>query len=83
VAAAQAAIAAAETEAIGARAAVAAAAASIERIAADIDDRQLKAPRDSRVQFKVSQPGEVPRRSQGSSRSVPRRGSCSTLLRTG
>jgi HlyD family secretion protein len=59
VAAAQAAIAAARTEATGARAVVAAAVASVARIVADIEDSQLKAPRDSRVQFKVSQPGEV------------------------
>jgi HlyD family secretion protein len=59
VAAAEAAIAAAETEAVGARAAVAAVAATIVRITSDIDDSQLKAPRDGRVQFKVTQPGEV------------------------
>jgi HlyD family secretion protein len=59
VAAAQAATLAAETDAVGARAAVAAAEATIARIIADIDDSQLKAPRDSRVQFKVSEPGEV------------------------
>jgi HlyD family secretion protein len=59
VAAARAAVAAAETNAVGARAAVAAVAATIVRITADIDDSQLKAPRDGRVQFKVTQPGEV------------------------
>ena len=59
VTAAQAAVAAAETEAVGARAAVTAVAATIERITADIDDSPLKAPRDGRVQFKVTQPGEV------------------------
>jgi HlyD family secretion protein len=59
VSAAQAATLAAETEAVGARAAVAAAQATIARITADIDDSQLKAPRDARVQFKVSEPGEV------------------------
>ena len=58
-AAAQAAISAAEAEAVGARAEVAAMQATVARIAADIDDSQLKAPRDARVQFKVSQPGEV------------------------
>ena len=31
----------------------------MERIQADIDDSQLKAPRDGRVQFRVAQPGEV------------------------
>jgi HlyD family secretion protein len=59
VASAQAAIVAAETEAIGARAKVQAVEATIERITADIDDSQLTAPRDGRVQFKVTQPGEV------------------------
>jgi HlyD family secretion protein len=59
VAAAQAAIAAAETDAIGARAEVNAVRATIDRIAADVNDSQLKAPRDARVQFKVSEAGEV------------------------
>jgi HlyD family secretion protein len=59
VAAARAAIVAAQTEAVGARAAVEAGKASVERITADIEDSELKAPRESRVQFKVSQPGEV------------------------
>ena len=30
-----------------------------QRIQAEIDDSQLKAPRDGRVQFRVAQPGEV------------------------
>jgi HlyD family secretion protein len=38
---------------------VAAAQATIERIQSDIDDCTLKAPRDGRVQYRVSQPGEV------------------------
>ncbi|HXX82991.1 MAG TPA: HlyD family efflux transporter periplasmic adaptor subunit [Casimicrobiaceae bacterium] len=59
VAAAEAAIVAAETQAVGARSNVAAAQASIDRITADINDSQLKAPRDGRVQFKVTEPGEV------------------------
>ncbi|EGE7982035.1 HlyD family efflux transporter periplasmic adaptor subunit, partial [Escherichia coli] len=29
------------------------------RIAADIDDSELKAPRDGRVQYRVAEPGEV------------------------
>ena len=33
--------------------------ATMERIQADIDDSQLKDPRDGRVQFRVAQPGEV------------------------
>jgi len=59
VAAAQSAIVAAETQSVGTRSTVAAAQASIDRITADINDSQLKAPRDGRVQFKVTQPGEV------------------------
>lgn len=59
VAAAQAALVASQTDAVGARAAVNAVKASIERITADINDSQLKAPREARVQFKVSEPGEV------------------------
>ena len=37
----------------------AAAEATIARIEADIDDSELKAPRDGRVQYRVAQPGEV------------------------
>jgi HlyD family secretion protein len=33
--------------------------ATIERIQSDIDDSTLKAPRDGRVQYRISQPGEV------------------------
>lgn len=33
--------------------------ATLERIQAEIDDSQLKAPRDGRVQFRLAQPGEV------------------------
>ena len=40
-------------------AAVDAAQAAIESIAADINDSVLKAPRDGRVQYRVAQPGEV------------------------
>ena len=59
VAAAQAAVAAAKAQVDGAQSNVAAAAATIERIEADIRDSELKAPRDGRVQFIISQPGEV------------------------
>ena len=59
VAAAQAAIEAAQAELVGARSAVTAAAATVSRIDADIDDSQLKAPRDGRVQYRIAQPGEV------------------------
>ncbi|WP_197138086.1 hypothetical protein [Crateriforma conspicua] len=33
--------------------------ATIDRIQADIDDSELKAPRDGRMQYRVAQPGEV------------------------
>ena len=55
----QAAIDAARSQVAGARAAVAALEATQARIAADIADATLKAPRDGRVQFRVAQPGEV------------------------
>ena len=44
---------------IDAGAAVDAAKAAIESINADLNDSVLKAPRDGRVQYRVSQPGEV------------------------
>ena len=42
-----------------ARSAVEAAQAGVDRLQADIDDSQLKAPRTGRVQYRVTQPGEV------------------------
>ncbi|MEA7538866.1 hypothetical protein ONQ62_28055, partial [Salmonella enterica subsp. enterica serovar Virginia] len=39
--------------------AVFAAQATERRIVADIDDSELKAPRDGRVQYRVAEPGEV------------------------
>jgi HlyD family secretion protein len=59
VAAAEAAIATAKSMVFVAESSVAAAQATIERIQSDIDDSTLKAPRDGRVQYRVSQPGEV------------------------
>ena len=59
VVAADAAIVAAQAQVTGAQSAVAAIDATIERIQVEIDDSQLKAPRDGRVQFRVAQPGEV------------------------
>jgi HlyD family secretion protein len=59
VAAADAAIATAKSTVFEAESSVAAAQATIERIQSDIDDSTLKAPRDGRVQYRVSQPGEV------------------------
>ncbi len=55
----QAGIEAAESQVIEARSALEATQASVERLQADIDDSQLKAPRTGRVQYRVSQPGEV------------------------
>ena len=59
VTAAQAAISAARSQVTGARSTVTAAAATVARIEADIADSQLKAPRDGRVQYRITQPGEV------------------------
>ena len=59
VAASQSAIAAAKAQVTGAQSTVTALAATIARIEADIQDSQLKAPRDGRVQYRVAQPGEV------------------------
>jgi len=59
VQAAQAAIAAARTLVAGAHASVTAAAATISRINADINDSALVAPRSGRVQYRITQPGEV------------------------
>lgn len=59
VAAAEAAIVTAKAQVTGAESAVAAAKASVDRIQADIDDSELRAARDGRVQYRVAQPGEV------------------------
>lgn len=59
VASAEAAIVATQAQVISAESQVEAIAATLERIQVEIDDSQLKAPRDGRVQFKVAQPGEV------------------------
>jgi HlyD family secretion protein len=58
-AAAEAAIGSAQAQVIDAQAAVEAAKATIQRIQADIDDSELKSPRDGRVQYRVAEPGEV------------------------
>lgn len=52
-------IAAAESQVIEAEAAVAAANAAAARIAADIKDSELKAPRSGRIQYRVAEVGEV------------------------
>lgn len=59
VRAAAAAINAAKAQVIGARSTAQAAAATITRIEADINDSQLKSPRDGRVQYRLAYPGEV------------------------
>src|SRR5271165_3795377 len=59
LAAAEAGISAAKAQVVDAKAAVVAAKATIDRIVADIDDSSLKTPRDGRVQYKVSEIGEV------------------------
>lgn len=57
VSASKAAIEAARTNIIQAQTRVEAAQATERRIAADIDDSELKAPRDGRVQYRVAEPG--------------------------
>ncbi|WP_434778121.1 HlyD family secretion protein [Neisseria sp. Ec49-e6-T10] len=59
VASAQAAIDAARAQATGAESSVKAAQATIARIQADIDDSQLVAPKDGRIQYRIAQPSEV------------------------
>jgi len=59
VAASEAAISSARAMVIDAGASVDAAKAAIESINADLNDSVLKAPREGRVQYRVSQPGEV------------------------
>ncbi len=59
VAAGGAAISTAKSQVISSEASVEAAKATIERIQADIDDSTLKSPRDGRVQYRITQPGEV------------------------
>ncbi|WP_454634782.1 HlyD family secretion protein [Bradyrhizobium cenepequi] len=58
-AAADAAISAAKAQVVDADSAVDAAKAAIESITADINDSVLRSPRYGRVQYRVSQPGEV------------------------
>ena len=59
VSASNAAIEAARPNIIQAQTRVEAAQATARRIQADIDDSELKAPRDGRVQYRVAEPGEV------------------------
>ncbi|MBF4988915.1 efflux RND transporter periplasmic adaptor subunit [Methylophilus sp. 14] len=57
--AAESAVVAAKAQWTGSEARANAAKATISRIAAEISDSELKAPRDGRVQIRVAQPGEV------------------------
>lgn len=59
VSSAEAGIAAAQSQVIEAQSAEEAAQASVARLQVDIEDSQLKAPRAGRVQYRISQPGEV------------------------
>ncbi|MBU6490159.1 MAG: HlyD family efflux transporter periplasmic adaptor subunit [Burkholderiales bacterium] len=59
VGAAQAAIEATRAQLVAARSAVAAANATIARVQSEIDDSNLAAPRDGRVQYRIAQAGEV------------------------
>jgi HlyD family secretion protein len=57
--AARAALVAARSKVVEARSGVASARAAVNRVAADIADGQLVAPRSGRIQYRLAQPGEV------------------------
>lgn len=59
VAATNAGIEAAKSQVVESQSIIAAAQATVARLQADIDDSELKAPRDGRVQYRVAEPGEV------------------------
>lgn len=59
VAAARAAIEAAKSAVVQSQSLIEAETATVARLQADIDDAELKAPRDGRVQYRVAEPGEV------------------------
>ncbi len=59
VAASEAAIGTVRSEVVEAQSNLEAAVATVQRIKADIDDSDLKAPRDGRIQYRVAQPLEV------------------------
>jgi HlyD family secretion protein len=59
VAAAQASIEAAKAQVVQSQSVIEAAKATVARLQADIDDSELKAPVDGRVQYRVAEPGEV------------------------
>jgi len=59
VAAARAGVEAAKSQVVQSQSVIEAARATVARLQADIDDSELKAPRDGRVQYRVAEPGEV------------------------
>lgn len=59
VAAANAGVEAAKSQVVESESVIGAARATVARLQADIDDSELKAPRDGRVQYRVAEPGEV------------------------
>jgi len=59
VAAARAGIDAAKSQVVESQSKIEAAKATVARLQADIDDRELKAPNDGRIQYRVAEPGEV------------------------
>lgn len=59
VAAAEAAVITSKSQLLGSHTVITATQATIDRLQVDIDDGVLKAPCDGRVQYRVSQPGEV------------------------
>jgi len=59
VAAAEAAVTTAKSQLLGSYTVITATQATLDRLQVDIDDGVLKAPCDGRVQYRVSQPGEV------------------------
>ncbi len=59
VAATNAGIEAAKSQVVESQSVIAATQATVMRLQADIDDSELKAPRDGRVQYRVAEPGEV------------------------
>lgn len=59
VAAAEAAVFTARSQVVRARSNVEGVRATIQRIQADVDDSELRSPRDGRVQYRIAEPGEV------------------------
>lgn len=59
VTAAEAGVTATRSQVTEAQSAIAAAQANVDRLLVELDDSELKAPRDARVQYRIAQPGEV------------------------